>query len=280
VPGGNEAVHGRGHQPFDSDEFWGVDGTTFRSILAPTEAVVRGRWVNFVKRKSRLHSTRPGLFSVTHRAPHLPDAGRETITTYTHSFLCFSTQKIAIKTGTPVKIGRGQHGLAVEPQAVCGTKLEILHLPFRSRAEILKRPELRAAPGRKSARTATPILAGQVLRRSRHQRQARCGMGRPQLRFERADRHLRQAARGGRRSPASTNPAPSRLVFLDQDRSRPTMTVPNDKDAREAAELNTRLAIVAAVERHARRSRNLGYCSSITRLLPPNVALGLLRGSQ
>ena len=91
-----EAVNGlvaAGHSiivPFDSDEFWDVDGAKLRSILAPmTEAVVEGHWVNFVQRKSRLHSTRLGLFSATHRAPHLPDAGQETITTYTNSFLCF-----------------------------------------------------------------------------------------------------------------------------------------------------------------------------------------------
>jgi hypothetical protein len=126
--------------PFDSDEFWDADATKFRSILAPsTEAVVEGRWVNFVQRKSRLRSTRLGLFSATHRAPHLPDAGQEKITTYTNSFLCFSIRKIAIKTAKPVKIERGQHVLAVGPQEVCGTKLEVLHLPFRSRAEILKR---------------------------------------------------------------------------------------------------------------------------------------------
>lgn len=141
-----EALNGliaAGHSiivPFDSDEFWAADVATFRSILAPsTEAVVEGRWVNFVQRRSRLASTRRGLFGATHRAPHLPDAGQETITTYANSFLCFSTQKIAVKTASPVKIERGQHGLAVGPQEVCGTKLEILHLPFRSRTEILKR---------------------------------------------------------------------------------------------------------------------------------------------
>ena len=50
-----------------------------------------------------------------------------------------STRKIAIKTAKPVKVECGQHSLAVGPQEVCGTKQEILHLPLRSRAEILKR---------------------------------------------------------------------------------------------------------------------------------------------
>jgi hypothetical protein len=126
--------------PFDSDEFWDAAAATFRSILAPfTEAVVEGHWVNFVQRRSRFASRRLGLFGATHRAPHLPDAEQATITTYTGSFLCFSTQKIAIKTASPIKIERGQHGLAVGPREVCGASLEILHLPFRSRDEILKR---------------------------------------------------------------------------------------------------------------------------------------------
>jgi hypothetical protein len=141
-----EAVNGlvgAGHSiivPFDSDEFWDADSATFRSILAPlTEAVVEGHWVNFVQRRARLESTRLGMFGATHRAPHLPNAGQETVTTYASSFLCTSDKKIAIKTASPVKIQRGQHSLAVGPQEVCGTKLEILHLPLRSRAEILKR---------------------------------------------------------------------------------------------------------------------------------------------
>jgi hypothetical protein len=126
--------------PFDSDEFWDADAATFWSILAPsTEAIVEGHWVNFVQRRSCLASTPLGLFGATHYAPYLPDAGQETITTYANSFLCFSIRKIAIKTASPVKIERGQHGLLVGPQEGCGTKLEILHLPFRSRAEILKR---------------------------------------------------------------------------------------------------------------------------------------------
>ena len=150
----SEAVNGlvaAGHSiivPFDSDEFWDVDGDTLRSILASsTEAVVEGYWVNFVQRTSRLNSTRLGLFGATHRAPHLPNAGQETITTYANSFLCFSTRNIAVKTAKPVKVERGQRSLAVGPQEVCGTKLEILHLPLRSRAEILKR-------GRKEPRLA------------------------------------------------------------------------------------------------------------------------------
>ena len=60
----SEAVNGlvaAGHSiivPFDSDEFWDVDGDTLRSILASsTEAVVEGYWVNFVQRTSRLNST-------------------------------------------------------------------------------------------------------------------------------------------------------------------------------------------------------------------------------
>ena len=126
--------------PFDFDEFWGADAARFVSILAPwTEAIIEGHWVNFVQRRSRLASTRLGLFNAAYRAPHLPEAGQETITTYASSFLCFSIQKLAIKTANPVKIERGQHSLTVGPQEVCGTKLEILHLPFRSRAEILKR---------------------------------------------------------------------------------------------------------------------------------------------
>ena len=126
--------------PFDSDEFWDAHSAAFRSILAPcVEAVVEGRWVNFVQRRSCLASGRVGLVGATHRAPQLPDAGQETITTYTGSFLCFSIQKLAIKTASSIKIERGQHALAVGPREVCGVNLEILHLPFRSRAEILKR---------------------------------------------------------------------------------------------------------------------------------------------
>jgi hypothetical protein len=92
-----------------------------------------------VQDRSRLVSTPLGLLYATHRAPRLPDSGHESITTYTNSFLCFSIHKLAIKTASSVEIGRGQHSLTVGPQVVCGTKLEVLHLPFRSRAEILKR---------------------------------------------------------------------------------------------------------------------------------------------
>lgn len=126
--------------PFDSDEFWDATATTFHSIFAPSaEAVVEGKWINFVQRNSRLTSSGWSHFSANHRAPQLPDTGQQTITTYAASFLCFSIQKLAIKTASPVEIGRGQHTLVTGPRAVRETKLDILHLPLRSRAEILKR---------------------------------------------------------------------------------------------------------------------------------------------
>jgi FkbM family methyltransferase len=126
--------------PFDCDEFWNAHAATFRSILAPsTEAVVEGHWVNFVQRRSVLASTSLGLFGAIHRAPQLPEANQERITAYAGSFLCFSIHKLAIKTASPIKIERGQHALAAGPREVCGVNLEILHLPFRSRAEILRR---------------------------------------------------------------------------------------------------------------------------------------------
>ncbi len=126
--------------PFDADEFWDATAATFQSILAPSaEAVVHGRWVNFVQRKSRLTSSCWGLLAASHRAPRLPDADEKTITSYASSFLCFSIQKIAFKTASPVKIGRGQHTLVTGPQQMCDAELDILHLPLRSRAEILKR---------------------------------------------------------------------------------------------------------------------------------------------
>jgi hypothetical protein len=143
MTGAVNALIAAGHSivvPFDSDEFWHVDADTFRAILASsTEAVAQGYWVNFVQRRSQLTSTRLGLFGVAHSAPHLPDAGQEAIAAYAGSFLNFSTVKIAIKTASSVEIGRGQHNLVSGPQKICATKLEILHLPFRSRDEILKR---------------------------------------------------------------------------------------------------------------------------------------------
>lgn len=126
--------------PFDADEFWTTPAQEFERLSAGNaEAVFHGRWVNFVQARGCNTGGSFALFRMSHRAPEEIEDRRETVIGYTGSFVCFRETKIAFKATGPVQIDIGQHKLLGGPTNQQGPRLEIFHLPLRSRAEISKR---------------------------------------------------------------------------------------------------------------------------------------------
>ena len=126
--------------PFDADEFWNITVNDLQRLSAlPTEGTFFGRWTNFVQ-KTALTSPRAfRLFQMKSRAPSLPDAGYETVTTFQRPFVCSTDRKIAFKTSDCIEIDHGQHGRSKNVVEVDQSESEIFHLPLRYRSEITKR---------------------------------------------------------------------------------------------------------------------------------------------
>lgn len=140
--------------PFDADEFWFLQARELEVMLAAwTDTAFCGRWVNFVQRRTRLHSQPLGLLGMTYRAPELADAGRASVTGFTRPFVCVGTTKIAFKTTRPVALTLGQHALKNGPERHFQHNFEIFHAPIRARSEIEKRG-LNYEPRRASIRKA------------------------------------------------------------------------------------------------------------------------------
>jgi hypothetical protein len=138
--------------PFDSDEFWHAEAGAFeRMSRSMPEALFQGHWVNFVQSRKCLSSGRISPLNMRFRAPAAENADQNSITAYTHTFVCLVEKKVAFRTRGVVEIGVGQHALMHGPQGLCGRSIEIFHLPLRSREEIIKRGvnyEPRRAPMR------------------------------------------------------------------------------------------------------------------------------------
>jgi len=126
--------------PFDADEFWFLQARELEVMLTPwTDTVFRGRWVNFVQRRTRLRSQTFGNFGMTYQAPEVADAKQASVMEFTRPFVCVRATKIAFKTTRPVALSHGQHALASGPERHFEHIFEIFHAPIRSRSEIEKR---------------------------------------------------------------------------------------------------------------------------------------------
>jgi mannose-6-phosphate isomerase-like protein (cupin superfamily) len=125
--------------PFDADEFWSFSPDDLNEIrdLDP-ETAFCGRWSNFVQHRSAADNT-ASLLGITYRAPSLCDATEATITNFRRPFVCYWERKIAVKTGSPLAFGRGQHSLHDWPACVSDKEFEIFHIPLRTQSEIEKR---------------------------------------------------------------------------------------------------------------------------------------------
>ncbi|MEY2540422.1 MAG: hypothetical protein QOI22_24 [Verrucomicrobiota bacterium] len=138
----NELV-ARGYQlivPFDADEFWNITVNDLDRLHAlSAEGVFFGRWINFVQQMALTSPRAFGLFHMKFRAPSLPDAGYETVTTFQRPFVCSTDRKVAFKTSECIEIERGQHGRTKEIARLDQSEFEIFHLPLRYRSEITKR---------------------------------------------------------------------------------------------------------------------------------------------
>jgi hypothetical protein len=159
--------------PFDADEFWNADADMFVRIAeSAPEGVFPGDWVCFVQSRDRLESVRLGPLGMRFRAPALEAADQKGVTGLTHAFVCHKAQKLAFKSREPVEISQGQHAMLEGPAHRFGPPMQIFHLPFRSRHEIVKRGldfEPRRAPLRpdpsaswQSAWHRDMVLAGKV----------------------------------------------------------------------------------------------------------------------
>jgi hypothetical protein len=138
--------------PFDCDEFWCLQARELEAALAPwTETAFKGRWVNFVQRRTALRSQAFGLLGMIHRAPESAVADQSSVTGFRESFVFYKANKVALKTTRPVELDLGQHNLLKGPETRFAYRHEIFHVPMRSRREIEKRGlnyEPRRAPTR------------------------------------------------------------------------------------------------------------------------------------
>lgn len=140
--GANDLI-ARGYRlivPFDADEFWNITANDLDRLHAlSAEGTFFGRWTNFVQ-KTALTSPRAfGLFQMNSRAPSLPDADYETVTTFQRPFVCATDRKVAFKTSECIEIDHGQHERSKKVTELDQSESEIFHLPLRYRSEITKR---------------------------------------------------------------------------------------------------------------------------------------------
>lgn len=136
--------------PFDVDEFWDVCAADLeRRYSGLHEAVFRGRWVNFVQRRTVVGPGAFSLYGATYRT-ELEDGDRQAVTSRRRPFVSYVSTKVGCKTTRPVEFKPGQHALGGHKAASDGgAEFEIFHLPLRNRSEIAKRGldyERRRAP--------------------------------------------------------------------------------------------------------------------------------------
>ena len=125
--------------PFDADEFWILSQDDMNELrrLDP-EIGFCGRWSNFVQDRGAI-SNSVSLLGIKYRAPSLCDATEAAVTEFLRPFVCYSEQKLGVKSRFPVSFQRGQHKLQCGPTSLSDREFEIFHIPLRSRSELEKR---------------------------------------------------------------------------------------------------------------------------------------------
>ena len=126
--------------PFDADEFWNADASDFeRMSQSMPEALFQDHWVNFVQSRKCLCSGLISALNVKFRAPAAESADQNSITAYSHTFVCLLEKKIAFKTEGAVEIDVGQHALMQGQGSSAADRWKYFTSPLRSREEIIKR---------------------------------------------------------------------------------------------------------------------------------------------
>jgi hypothetical protein len=124
--------------PFDQDEFWNLRLDALRRAASAGNGIFAGSFVQFIQSRRQRVFGLLGPLRIRYRAPALantPGGARQKGKPY----LCYSKQKIGVKSDAPVVLGLGNHRLSEGSQDILAAGLEVFHLPLRSRLEIEKR---------------------------------------------------------------------------------------------------------------------------------------------
>jgi hypothetical protein len=126
--------------PFDADELWDLDRSRLGRLAGRTDArVLRARLVSFVQTRGVSRSSALSLLHVRHRVDVDEAADAETVGAMREPFVRVPLWKAGIVTDAPRRFLLGQHDVATEEPLEREDGFEIMHVPFRSRHELVKR---------------------------------------------------------------------------------------------------------------------------------------------